>query len=104
MPSSPTSGDEHPALHPAARSDLSSIWDFTAERWDAAQADTDVHELVAAAQRVAVQPERGHPADHIRPGYRRYSIGSHLLFYLVTEGGATFVRILHQCMEPTRHL
>ncbi|OFT50713.1 plasmid stabilization protein ParE [Brachybacterium sp. HMSC06H03] len=93
-----------PLFTPAARSDLSSIWDFTAERWDAAQADTYVHELVAAAQRVAVQPERGHPADHIRPGYRRYSIGSHLLFYLVAEGGVTIVRILHQRMDPTRHL
>lgn len=93
-----------PLFTPAARSDLSSIWDFTAERWDAAQADTYVHELVAAAQRVAEQPQRGHPADHIRPGYRRYSIGSHLLFFLVAEGEVTIVRILHQRMDPTRHL
>ena len=93
-----------PLFTPAARSDLSSIWDVTTERWDAAQADTYVHELVAAARRVAEQPERGHPADHVRPGYRRYSIGSHLLFYLVAEGEVTIVRVLHQLMDPTRHL
>lgn len=93
-----------PLFTPAARSDLSSIWDFTAERWDAAQADIYLHELVTAALRVAEQPERGHPADHIRPGYRRYSIGNHLLFYLATEDEVTIVRVLHQRMDPTRHL
>lgn len=92
-----------PRFTPAARSDLLEIWDFTAERWDAAQADTDVHELYAAAVRVSERPDRGRPADHIRPGYRRYSIGSNLLFFLAAEGGVTMVRILHQRMDPTRH-
>lgn len=93
-----------PRFTPAARSDLSAIWDYTEERWDAAQADTYIHELYAAAERVTGTPERGHPVDHIRPGYRRYSIGSHLLFFAIFDGDVTVVRILHQRMDPTRHL
>lgn len=93
-----------PRFTPAARSDLSAIWDFTEEHWDGAQADAYVHELYAAAERVTETPERGLRVDAIRQGYRRYSIGSHLLFYAVLEGEVTIVRILHQRMDPTRHL
>lgn len=93
-----------PRFTPAARSDLSEIWDFTEERWGSAQADTYVHELYAAAERVTETPARGIRVDHIRPGYRRYSIGSHLLFCAILDGEVTIVRILHQRMDPTRHL
>lgn len=89
---------------PAAREDLSSIWDFTQERWDAPQAETYVLELHAAAQRVAEDPSRGRPADEVRRGYRRYGIGSHLLFYTVRDDAVVIVRVLHQRMDPTRHL
>jgi len=57
------------------------IWDLTEERWNAAQAETYVLELHAAAERVAEDPARGRPADEVRTGYRRYGIGSHLLFF-----------------------
>ena len=89
---------------PGARDDLSEIWDLTEERWNAAQAETYVLELHAAAERVAEDPARGRPADEVRTGYRRYGIGSHLLFYIVREDAVVIVRILHQRMDPTRHL
>ena len=89
---------------PAARDDLSEIWDFTEVRWNAAQAETYVLELHAAAERVAEDPARGRPADEVRTGYRRYGIGPHLLFYIVREDADVIVRILHQRMDPTRHL
>lgn len=88
---------------PAARDDLSEIWDYTEERWDGAQAETYVLELHAAAERVAEDPSRGRPADEVRLGYRRYGIGSHLLFYVVRDDAVIIVRILHQRKDPTRH-
>lgn len=42
--------------------------------------------------------------DEIREGYRRYSIGSHMLFYMESPGGVDVIRILHQRMDPSRHL
>ncbi len=91
-------------LTPAARRDLSSIWDFTQERWDVRQAESYVTEIREAIERVAEDPGRGRPCDEIREGYRRYSIGSHSLFYVESAGGVDVIRILHQRMDPTRHL
>lgn len=91
-------------LTPAARLDLSSIWDFTQERWDVSQAGIYLTEIRAGIERVASDPHRGRSCDEIRGGYRRYSIGSHLLFYVESADGVDIIRILHQRMDPTRHL
>lgn len=91
-------------LTPAAQRDLSSIWDFTQERWDADQAEIYLNEIRAAIERIADHPGRGRACDEIREGYRRYSIGSHLLFYLESAHGVDVIRVLHQHMDPTRHL
>jgi toxin ParE1/3/4 len=91
-------------LTPAARNDLSEIWDFTAERWDQEQAQTYVTEIKVALERVAARPDRGQACDEIRAGYRRYAIGSHLIFYVDSDEGIVVVRILHQRMDPTRHV
>lgn len=90
-------------LTPAARRDLSSIWDYTTERWDLSQAETYIGELRVAIERVAEQPERGHACDEIRNGYRRYAVGSHLIFYIKSELGVDVIRILHQRMDPSSH-
>ena len=91
-------------LTPGVQRDLSSIWDFTQERGDARQAETYVTEIKAAIERIADDPGRGRACDEIREGYRRYSIGSHLLFYVESDGGVDMIRILHQRMDPTRHV
>jgi toxin ParE1/3/4 len=91
-------------LTPAAVRDLSSIWDSTAERLGARQAESYVTEIRAAIERVAADPERGRACDEIREGYRRYGIGSHLIFYVESAHGVDVIRILHQRMDPTRHL
>lgn len=91
-------------LTPAAQADLSSIWDFTCERWDVGEAEVYIGEIRAAIERLADDPRRGRPCDEIRAGYRRYAIGSHLVFYIAREGGVDVIRVLHQRMDPTRHV
>lgn len=91
-------------LTPAAQQDLSQIWDFTQERWDAGQAERYIGEIRAAIERIAADPQRGRACDEIREGYRRYGIGSHLVFYVETADSVDVVRILHQRIDPTRHL
>lgn len=90
-------------LTPAAQRDLSSIWD-TEERWGVRQAETYINEIRAAVERIAEDPRRGRQCDEIREGYRRYGIGSHLLFYVESAVGVDVVRILHQRMDPAGHL
>lgn len=91
-------------LTPAAQKDLSSIWDFTQERWDENQAEIYISEMRAAIERIASDPHRGRTCDDIREGYRRYGIGSHLVFYIDKSDSVNVIRILHQRMDPTRHL
>lgn len=91
-------------LTPAAQRDLSSIWDYTPERWNLRAAETYTLEIKAAIERVADDPRRGRGCEETRAGYRRYGIGSHVLFYRETPNGIDIIRILHQRMDPTRHL
>lgn len=91
-------------LTPAARRDLSSIWGFTCERWDREQAETYIFELRAAIERLADDPRRGRTCDEIREGYRRYGIGSHVIFCIARDDGVDVIRILHQWMDQTHTL
>lgn len=91
-------------LTPAAHRDLSSIWDYTEDRWDVRQAETYLLEIRAAIERIAAHPDRGRACDDIREGYRRYAIGSHLIFYRSRTDGIDVIRVLHQRMDPARHL
>lgn len=89
---------------PAAQRDLSSIWDYTREQWDENQAETYILEIRNAIARVAETPDRGQAVDEIRAGYRRYAIGRHLIYFISRGGGIDVIRVLHQRMDPTRHL
>ncbi|MGV3711586.1 type II toxin-antitoxin system RelE/ParE family toxin [Pseudolysinimonas sp.] len=91
-------------LTPAAQKDLSSIWEFSEERWNVRQAETYLREIQSAIERVADDPERGRRRDEIREGYRSYSVESHVIFYLPRVDGVDVIRILHQRMDPSRHL
>ncbi|KAB7785911.1 type II toxin-antitoxin system RelE/ParE family toxin [Methylorubrum populi] len=92
-------------LSPRARTDLSRIWDDSAERWGADQADHYVRLLAGGFDRLAEGSARGRRADAIRKGYFRLSVGSHVLFYRRgAEGGIEIIRILHQRMDFKRHL
>ncbi|QIM15276.1 type II toxin-antitoxin system RelE/ParE family toxin [Leucobacter insecticola] len=91
-------------LTPAAQRDLSSIWDYTFEIWNVQQAETYFLDIKEAIERVARDPDRGRSCDDIREGYRRYAVGSHLIFYVLQGDRIDVMRILHQRMDPTRHV
>ena len=92
------------ALSPAARDDLDSIWDYTAETWSPDQAERYVLEIRAACAALASGQRRGRSAEDIRAGYRKLAVGAHFLFYRVgNEGLIEVIRILHQRMDVSAH-
>ncbi|MHA7153769.1 type II toxin-antitoxin system RelE/ParE family toxin [Arthrobacter sp. TMN-50] len=91
-------------LTPAAQRDLSSIWDFTEERWDTRQAEKYIRELQGAIERIAADPRRGRARDEIRTGYRSYAIGSHVVFYVPGADHVDVIRILHERMDGFRRM
>ncbi|RCW72894.1 type II toxin-antitoxin system RelE/ParE family toxin [Pseudorhodoferax soli] len=87
-------------LSPQAIADLSEIWDYSAREWGTAQADRYVMALRDACGALASGPMRGQSAEHIRAGYRRQIVGTHVMFFRVGVNGVIdVVRILHQRMD-----
>jgi toxin ParE1/3/4 len=91
-------------LSPRAQADIEEIWDYTVEHWNVDQAEAYLRKIKAAVEAVADDPRLGRPCDEVRAGYRKYSAGSHILFYRTTSGCIDIVRILHQRMDFERHL
>jgi toxin ParE1/3/4 len=91
-------------LSPRARVDIEEIWNYTESRWSRDQAEIYVRQIKTAIETVASDPSRGRPCDDVRAGYRKYLVGSHVLFYRMTPGGVDIVRVLHGRMDFERHL
>lgn len=91
-------------LSPRAQADLDEIWDYTFEHWGADQAEFYLRQLETAIKTVASDPRRGQSCDYIRAGYRKFSVGSHVLFFRSTKSGLDVIRILHRRMDFDQHL
>ena len=92
-------------LTAAARKDLIDIGRFTAEKWGKRQRDKYLKQLDAAFKLLARQPEIGRDADGIKARYKKFSQGSHIIFYRAgMESKIVVIRILHNSMDVDQHL
>ncbi|GJE55039.1 MULTISPECIES: type II toxin-antitoxin system RelE/ParE family toxin [Methylobacterium] len=92
-------------LSPRARADLDGIWDYTAEHWNADQADRYIRQLAEAFGNIADGSIPGRAANDIRKGYFKVPVGSHVVFYRhAAAGDVVVIRVLHQRMDVARHL
>ena len=92
-------------LTAAARKDIMDIGRFTTGKWGKRQRDKYLKQLDDAFKLLARQPEIGRDADDIKPGYKKFSQGSHIIFYRAgTESKIVVVRILHNSMDVDQHL
>jgi toxin ParE1/3/4 len=89
---------------PKARLDVDDIWDHSLERFGFEKAEAYLREIQRAVGTVADDPRRGRPCDDVRAGYRKFSVGAHVLFFRASEKKVVIVRILHQRMDFERHL
>ncbi|HAH10679.1 MAG TPA: plasmid stabilization protein ParE [Alphaproteobacteria bacterium] len=84
--------------------DLDDIFSYSFERWGTAQAEKYRGHLWAALSRILKQPHKGRIM--IRPGGTVFSVTAerHRIFYEVDGAEIFILRILHQAMDPGRHL
>lgn len=89
-----------------AIADLKSIARYTETQWGRAQRNTYLSRLDQAFQALAEHPAQGTDCAEVRAGYRRYRTGRHMIYYraLSGTGGIEIVRVLHDRMDPDRHL
>jgi toxin ParE1/3/4 len=91
-------------LSASARQDLDAIWLYTLHKWSLVQADGYVGALLSACEDLAAGTKIGLNANHIREGYWRYLIGSHSIYFRISEANIDVTRILHQSMDVDGHL
>lgn len=96
-------------LSPLALADLSDIWDYSYGNWGADQADAYVLAIHTACEDLAQTLAKGRPggqsAEHIRMGYRKRLVGSHVIFFRhQPHDTVEVVRILNQRMDVSARL
>lgn len=92
-------------LTTAARKDIIEIGRFTSEKWGKRQRDKYLKQLDDAFTLLGRQPEIGNDVDDIKPGYKKFSQGSHMIFYRAgADSKIVVIRILHSSMDAERHL
>lgn len=87
-----------------AELDLIGIWEYSFGRWGADQADKYLDELDSGISVLVDNPELGVNRQTVRAGYRVLFINSHAIYYTITPSIIFVVRVLHESMDPGRHL
>ena len=93
----------HVTFSPAAVADLDGIWDYTVEQWGLDQAEHYIDSIRDACIGLANGEKQGRIVG-AREGYLQYAVMRHLVFFREVGAGVTVVRVLHQRMDPGRHL
>lgn len=89
---------------PDAQADIDRIWEATLDKWGVDQAENYMRVLQSATLTMGENPEVGRDCSEIRERYRKYPVGSHVMFYKIGIDKIDIVRILHQHMDFDRHL
>ena len=87
-----------------AREDLKSIARYTQQTWGRKQRNKYLTLLDKRFSALAETRTLGHTGDEIRPGYRKFHEGRHIIDYRAATDGIEIVRILHASMDVERHL
>jgi len=84
--------------------DIKDIGRYTQENWGREQRNLYLSRLDDCFQLIAREPQIGKACDYIRPGYQKYHVGRHLIFYRQSSAYVEIIRILHDRMDVESHL
>ena len=88
-----------------AKADLKSIAIYTQRKWGKAQRKIYLRQFDDTFQMLSETPATGNKCDFIKPGYRKFTVTSHIVFYRsVSQSEIEFVRILHKRMDVKTQL
>jgi len=87
-----------------AERDLEGIIDYTAQEWGTSQANTYLDGLESRAQLLAENPDLGIARETLSAGLLSFPYESHILYYKKHTHGIALLRVLHQHMDPLKHL
>ena len=83
-----------------AKSDLKDMALFTQRKWGREQRNVYLKQFDDSFWMLSENPDIGKSCDDIRDGYRKFSQGSHVIFYKQTGSQEILIiRILHKSMD-----
>ena len=82
-------------LSPAALRDIDAIWNYTAQNWSVAQAETYIRGLTDDMDLLVQNPKLARESHLTHPPVRLYRSGSHLILYRIAAGWLEVLRIVH---------
>ena len=91
-------------LSPAAQESLKQIHKYSLENFGKRQTVLYLKKLRDRMQYLADSPARGKIRDDIKSGYYSHFEGSHTIYYRIRDTHIDIIDVLHQSMEPVRHL
>ncbi|MCP4290041.1 MAG: type II toxin-antitoxin system RelE/ParE family toxin [Gammaproteobacteria bacterium] len=86
-------------ITPRAEQNLKNIGRYTLKMWGRDQRDVYLRAIDRRFAWLAERPERGRHRPEVREGYHSYLQGSHVVFYLIRDGGIDIIGIPHQRMD-----
>ena len=86
-------------LRALARKDLEAIWQYTFEQWGCVQAKRYLEAMFTCFEDLAANPQLGRERDDVKPGYRSFPQGRHVVFYTIGEFGIEIIGIVHQSAD-----
>jgi toxin ParE1/3/4 len=94
----------HVRYSPRALRDLNEIWTYSFDHWGEERTDAYVIAIRDTMALLSSNPGLSRDAEEIRPGLRKYSVGSHILFFRIDNKEIAVTRILHSRMDVDRHI
>jgi toxin ParE1/3/4 len=91
-------------LSPQAQKSLRQIRSYTLENFGKQQTKFYLNAIHTRMLHLAKHPLDGKLRDDIRSGYYSYFEGSHTIYYRIRDTHIDVIDVLHQSMEPNRHL
>ncbi|MEJ1363026.1 MAG: type II toxin-antitoxin system RelE/ParE family toxin [Candidatus Sedimenticola sp. (ex Thyasira tokunagai)] len=88
-----------------AKNDLRAIAIFTQKRWGRDQRNKYLKQFDDSFHQITDNSQLGRTCDYIRPGYRKFPIISHVIYYRISNHDCVeIIRILHKHMDVSTDL
>jgi len=87
-----------------ADGDIKHIYYYTLTNFGHLQAEKYMEELFNCLTTLANNPFLARDYNIVKRGVRRFEHGSHSIYFRTSDSAVMILRILHQRMDPARHL
>jgi toxin ParE1/3/4 len=91
-------------LSPEAQDSLKGIRDYSNKNFGAKRTKAYLQCIRKRIQELAENPSHGIIREDLNVGYHSDFVGSHTIYYRVKPTHIDIIDVLHQSMEPSKHL